>query len=257
MIHNTAIIDSKAELDSNVQVDAYSIIGANVQIASGTWIGPHVVVKGPTQIGHDNKIYQFASVGEDPQDKKYRGELEVRLEIGDRNVIREYCTFNRGTIEGGGVTRMGNDNWIMAYCHIAHDCIVGNQTIFANNSSLGGHIHIEDYVILGAFTIVHQFCRLGMHSFSGGGSAIVKDVLPFVTVSGDRAKSYGLNKEGLKRRGFSVETIQALYEAYKIIFKRQLTTTQAIETLKELSEKHAEVRQMRTFLQESKRGVVR
>ncbi|MCK5661883.1 MAG: acyl-ACP--UDP-N-acetylglucosamine O-acyltransferase, partial [Thiotrichaceae bacterium] len=194
---------------------------------------------------------------EDPQDKKYKGELEVRLEIGERNVIREFCTLNRGTVQGGGVTRIGDDNWIMAYCHIAHDCIVGNHTIFANNTSFGGHIQIEDYVILGAFTIVHQFCRLGMHSFSGGGSAISKDVLPFVTVSGDRAKAYGLNKEGLKRRGFSSETIHALHESYKTIFKRHLTTTQAIETLKELSEKHVEVQQMLTFLQQTTRGIVR
>jgi len=257
LIDAHALIDPTADIDSDVEVGPYSIIGPKVQIASGTWIGPHVVIKGPTQIGHDNKIYQFASIGEIPQDKKYKGEPQTRLEIGDRNEIREYCTVNRGTVQGGGVTRLGNDNWIMAYCHIAHDCDVGNQTIFANNSSLAGHVRIEDYVILGGFTLVHQFCAMGMHSFSGANTLIFKDVPPFVTVWGNRAKAYSINKEGLKRRGFSSETIRALHQAYKIIYKQNLTTEQAIETLKELSEKHPEVRQLVTFLQESKRGIVR
>ncbi|HAI70027.1 MAG TPA: acyl-[acyl-carrier-protein]--UDP-N-acetylglucosamine O-acyltransferase [Gammaproteobacteria bacterium] len=257
MIDAHALIDPTADIDSDVEVGPYSIIGAKVQIASGTWIGPHVVIKGPTQIGHDNKIYQFASIGEVPQDKKYKGEPQTRLEIGDRNEIREYCTVNRGTVQGGGATRIGNDNWIMAYCHIAHDCDVGNQTIFANNTSLAGHVRIEDYVILGGFTLVHQFCAMGMHSFSGANTLIFKDVPPFVTVWGNRAEAYGINKEGLKRRGFSSETIRALHQAYKIIYKQNLTTEQAIETLKELSEKHPEVRQLVTFLQQSKRGIVR
>ncbi|MEK8018674.1 MAG: acyl-ACP--UDP-N-acetylglucosamine O-acyltransferase [Candidatus Parabeggiatoa sp.] len=257
MIDAHALIDPTADIDSDVEVGPYSIIGAKVQIASGSWIGPHVVIKGPTQIGHDNKIYQFASIGEVPQDKKYKGEPQTRLEIGDRNEIREYCTVNRGTVQGGGATRIGNDNWIMAYCHIAHDCDVGNQTIFANNTSLAGHVRIEDYVILGGFTLVHQFCAMGMHSFSGANTLIFKDVPPFVTVWGNRAEAYGINKEGLKRRGFSSETIRALHQAYKIIYKQNLTTEQAIETLKELSEKHPEVRQLVTFLQQSKRGIVR
>jgi len=257
LIDAHALIDPTADIDSDVEVGPYSIIGAKVQIASGTWIGPHVVIKGPTQIGHDNKIYQFASIGEVPQDKKYKGEPQTRLEIGDRNEIREYCTVNRGTVQGGGATRIGNDNWIMAYCHIAHDCDVGNQTIFANNTSLAGHVRIEDYVILGGFTLVHQFCAMGMHSFSGANTLIFKDVPPFVTVWGNRAEAYGINKEGLKRRGFSSETIRALHQAYKIIYKQNLTTEQAIETLKELSEKHPEVRQLVTFLQQSKRGIVR
>jgi UDP-N-acetylglucosamine acyltransferase len=257
LIEPHALIDPTADIDSDVEVGPYSIIGSHVQIASGTWIGPHVVIKGPTQIGHDNKIYQFASIGEIPQDKKYKGEPQTRLEIGDRNEIREYCTINRGTVQGGGVTRLGNDNWIMAYCHIAHDCDVGNQTIFANNSSLAGHVRIEDYVILGGFTLVYQFCAMGMHSFSGASTLIVKDVPPFVTVWGNRAEAYGINKEGLKRRGFSRETIRALHQAYKIIYKQNLTTEQAIETLKELCEKHPEVRQLVTFLQQSKRGIVR
>jgi len=257
LIDAHALIDPTADIDSDVEVGPYSIIGAKVQIASGSWIGPHVVIKGPTQIGHDNKIYQFASIGEVPQDKKYKGEPQTRLEIGDRNEIREYCTVNRGTVQGGGVTRIGNDNWIMAYCHIAHDCDVGNKTIFANNTSLAGHVRIEDYVILGGFTLVHQFCAIGMHSFSGANTLIFKDVPPFVTVWGNRAEAYGINKEGLKRRGFSSETIRALHQAYKIIYKQNLTTELAIETLKELREKHPEVRQLVTFLQQSKRGIVR
>lgn len=257
LIDKHALIDPKAELDSDVQVEPYSIISADVQIAAGTWIGPHVVIKGPTRIGRDNKIYQFASIGEIPQDKKFGGELDSRLEIGDNNEIREYCSFNRGTEEGGGVTSIGDDNWFMAYCHIAHDCLVGNQTIFANGTTLGGHVQIDDYAILGGFTLVHQFCRVGMHSFSGGGSAITKDVPPFVTVCGDRAKAYGINKEGLKRRGFSSETIHALYQAYKIIYRQHLNTEQVIEKLEELSKEDAEVRHLLTFLQQSTRGIVR
>lgn len=257
LIDPHALIDSKAELDNDVSIGPYSIIGADVQIETGTWIGPHVVIKGPARIGRDNKIYQFASLGEVPQDKKYSKEQKTGLEIGDRNEIREYCTMNRGTVQGGGVTRIGNDNWIMAYCHFAHDCQVGNQTIFANGASLAGHVRIEDYVILGGFTLVHQFCTMGIHSFSGANTLIFKDVPPFVTVWGNRAEAYGLNKAGLKRRGFSTETIRALHQAYKIIYKQNLTIEQAIENLKDLSDKHPEVRQLVAFLRQSKRGIVR
>ncbi|MDM8562778.1 acyl-ACP--UDP-N-acetylglucosamine O-acyltransferase, partial [Candidatus Marithioploca araucensis] len=171
-----ALIDPKAELDSDVTVGPYTIIGAEVQIAAGTWIGPHVVIKGPTRIGRDNKIYQFASLGEIPQDKKYGGEPETRLEIGDRNEIREYCSINRGTVQGESVTRIGDDNWIMAYCHIAHDCQIGNQTTFANGASLAGHVQIDDFVTLGGFSLIHQFCAMGKYSFSGASSLIFKDV---------------------------------------------------------------------------------
>lgn len=257
LIDARAVIDSKAELDRDVHVGPYSIIGAHVHIAAGTWIGPHVVIKGPTHIGKNNKIYQFASLGDVPQDKKYAGEPETCLEIGDRNEIREYCTMNRGTVQGGGVTRIGNDNWIMAYTHIAHDCQVGNYTVFANGASLAGHVCIEDYVILGGFTLVHQFCAMGVHSFSGAATVIFKDVPPFVTVWGNRAEAYGINKEGLKRRGFSSETIRALHQAYKTIYKQNLTTEQAIEELKTLSEKYLEVAQMIAFLRQSTRGIVR
>ena len=259
LIDKHALIDPKAELDSDVSVGPFSVIGPDVQIASGTWIGSHVVIKGPTRIGRDNKIYQFASLGEIPQDKKFDAELdkESSLEIGDRNEIREYCTFNRGTRLGGGVTRIGNDNWIMAYCHLAHDCLVGNNTIFSNGTSLAGHIEIEDYVILGAFTLIHQFCRIGKHSFSGGGTAINMDVPPFVMVVGNRAKAYGINKEGLKRHGFSPETIRAVYKAYKVIYRQGLTIAQAIEALQDLSTEYTDVGSMLKFLQKSERGIVR
>jgi len=257
LISAHALIDPKAELDSDVEIGPYSIIGANVQIAAGTRIGPHVVIKGPTRIGRDNKIYQFVSLGEDPQDKKYRGEPDTCLEIGSRNEIREYCTMNRGTVQGGGMTRIGDDNWIMAYCHIAHDCQVGNQTIFANGASLAGHVRIEDFVILGGFTLVHQFCAMGMHSFSGASTLIFKDVPPFVTVWGNRAEAYGINKEGLRRHGKSPETIRALHQAYKIIYKKNFTIEQAIERLKEHRAEYPEVQQLVDFLLQSKRGIVR
>ena len=257
LISAHALIDPKAEVDNNVVVGPYSIISANVQIKAGTWIGPHVVIKGPTRIGRDNKIYQFTSLGENPQDKKYKGEVNTRLEIGDRNEIREYCTMNRGTVQGGSVTHIGNDNWIMAYCHIAHDCQVGNHTVFANGASLAGHVRIEDHVILGGFTLVHQFCAMGVHSFSGASSLIFKDVPPFVKVWGNRAEAYGINKEGLRRQGFSSETIRALHQAYKIVYKQNLTTEQAIENLNELRYKYSEVRQLVTFLRQSTRGIVR
>ena len=257
MIHATAIIDPKAELDSTVQVGPYSVIGAHVQIDAGSQIGPHVVIKGPTRIGQHNKICQFASLGEDPQDKKYGGEPETSLEIGDRNLIREYCTMNRGTVQGGGTTRIGHDNWIMAYTHFAHDCQVGNATVFANGASLAGHVQIEDYVILGGFSLVHQFCVMGKYSFSGAGSVIFKDVPPFVTVWGNRAEAYGINKEGLKRHGFSSEIIHTLHQAYKIIYKQNLTIEQAIKKLEELAQQCSEVNHLITFLQQSTRGIVR
>ena len=200
MIDTRALIHPKAELASDVEVGPYTVIGPDVMIGEGSWIGPHVVINGPTRIGRHNKIFQFASVGEIPQDKKYGGEPTL-LEIGDRNVIREFCTLNRGTAQGGGVTRIGSDNWIMAYVHIAHDCQIGNHTIFANNASLAGHVVIEDHVILGGFTQVHQFCALGAHCFTAFGSGIAKDVPPYVMVAGHPAEPHGLNVEGLRRRG--------------------------------------------------------
>lgn len=257
MIDSSAVIDPNAELDSDVEVGPYTIIGADVKIGAGTSIGPHVVIKGPTTIGQHNRIYQFTALGDVPQDKKYGGETDTRLEIGDHNEIREFCTMNRGTVQGGGVTRIGHHNWIMAYTHIAHDCQVGDHTTFANGASLAGHVRIEDYVTLGGFTLVYQFCAMGRYSFSGASSLIFKDVPPFVTVWGNKAQPYGINKEGLKRHGFNSETIQALYQAYKVIYKQNLTTEQAITLLREEVATHPEIDWLITFLQQSQRGIVR
>jgi UDP-N-acetylglucosamine acyltransferase len=214
---------------------------------------------GPTRIGRDNRIFQFSSIGDDPQDKKYGGErAETLLEIGDRNTIREYCTLNRGTVQGGGVTRIGNDNWIMAYVHIAHDCIVGDCTIFANNASLAGHVVVEDYAILGGFTLVHQFCRIGVNSFAAIATVITKDVPPFVMVSENPAKAHGLNREGLRRRGFSQETINLLRQAYRILYRQGLTVAEAVEQLKEMVPESQEVARLIDFVtNKSTRGIVR
>lgn len=256
MIHPTAVIDPSAKLADSVEVGAYSIIGADVEIGEGTWIGPHVVIQGPTKIGQENKLFQFSSIGEIPQDKKFHGETSY-LEIGDRNTIREFATINRGTEDGGGTTRIGNDNWLMAYIHIAHDCQIGNNTIFANNASLAGHAIIEDFAILGGFTLVHQFCKIGQHAFCGMGSAISKDVPPYVMVNGSPAHPHGLNSEGIKRNGFSKEALKALRDAYKIIYRSNNTTEVAKEELKVLAAKFTEVQNMLTFLEESERGILR
>lgn len=256
MIHPTAVIDPTAKIADSVEIGAYSIIGANVEIDEDSWIGPHVVIQGPTKIGKENKLFQFSSIGEVPQDKKFHGETSY-LEIGDRNTIREFATINRGTEDGGGTTRIGNDNWLMAYIHIAHDCQVGNNTIFANNASLAGHAVIEDFVILGGFTLVHQFCTLGQHAFCGMGSAISKDVLPYVMVNGSPASTYGLNSEGIKRKGFSKETIKALKDAYKIIYRSKLTVKEVNSELKSLAEKFPEVNNMLSGLNNSERGILR
>jgi UDP-N-acetylglucosamine acyltransferase len=256
VIHPTAIIDPSANLADSVEVGAYSIIGADVEIGEKTWIGPHVVIQGPTKIGAENKLFQFSSIGEVPQDKKFSGEVSY-LEIGDRNTIREFATINRGTDDGGGTTRIGNDNWLMAYIHIAHDCQIGNDTIFANNASLAGHVTIEDFVILGGFTLVHQFCKIGQHAFCGMGSAISKDVPPYVMVNGSPAHAHGLNSEGIKRKGFSKEALKALREAYKIIYRANNTLEVAKTEIKSLAEKSSEVQNMLTFLQQSERGILR
>ena len=256
MIDSRAVIHPKAELASDVEVGPFTVIGPDVSIGAGSWIGPHVVINGPTRIGRDNKIFQFASVGEMPQDKKYGGEPTL-LEIGDGNVIREFCTINRGTVQGGGTTRIGSDNWIMAYVHIAHDCHIGDHTIFANNASLAGHVTIEDYVILGGYSLVHQFCSLGAHSFTGFASGIAKDIPPYVMVSGYRAAPHGLNAEGLRRRGFSTETLTRLRRAYKTIYRANLTLKEAIVQLKEQIAECPEIGMMVDFLEKSSRGIVR
>lgn len=256
MIHPTAIIHEGAILASDVSVGPYSIIGDHVEVGSGTWIGPHVVINGPTRIGQDNKIFQFSSLGEMPQDKKYQGE-ETRLEIGDRNVIREFCTFNRGTSQDVGVTRVGDDNWIMAYVHLAHDCQVGNHTIFANNAQLAGHVHVEDYAILGGFTVVHQFCHIGGHSITGMGTILFKDIPPYVTAAGHEAQPHGINTEGLKRRGFSSEAILAIKRAYKTLYKSGLTLEQAKLALVEQAKSCVEIQPLIDFLAHSARGIIR
>ena len=256
MIHPTAIVDLGASIASGAHIGPYTVIGPDVEIGEDTWIGPHVVINGPTRIGRENRIYQFCSLGEMPQDMKYAGE-PTRLEIGDRNVIREYCTFNRGTVQDIGFTRIGNENWIMAYVHLAHDCQVGNNTIFANAASLAGHVLVEDHAILGGFSLVHQFCRIGAHSFSAFGSHIAKDVLPFLMVSGQPAKPRGLNSEGLRRRQFGKERTALLRHAYKIIYRQKLTTEQAKDKLQVLAEQSDDVALMLRFLHNSQRGILR
>ena len=256
MIDSRAVVDPSAKIADGVTIGPFSVIGADVEIGADTWIGPHVVINGPCRIGKDNKIFQFSSIGEEPQDKKYKGEPTF-LEIGDRNVIREYCTFNRGTSQDLGYTRMGDDNWIMAYVHIAHDCVVGNNTICANNTTLAGHVNIEDFAILGGACLIHQFCTAGAHSFIGMGSHISKDVPPYLMVSGQPAAPHGLNIEGLRRREFSPEAIKALRRAYKIVYRSSLTVGKALEQLQELTQEFAEVAQFAEFVAKSERGIVR
>ncbi len=255
-IHLTAIIDPNAELDSSVEVGAYSVIGAGVKVASGTRIASHVVLKGPTTIGKNNQIFQFSSLGEQPQDKKYKDE-PTTLEIGDNNTIREFCTFNRGTTQDKGVTKIGNDNWIMAYVHIAHDCSIGNNTILANNSSLAGHVDIADYAILGGFTLIHQFCKVGAHVITAVGSVVFKDIPPYVTAAGYDAAPHGINAEGLKRRGFSPESIVQIKRAYKVLYRNKLTLEEAKVELAIMQNSCKEISLLTDFLNISTRGIVR
>ena len=256
MIHNTAIIDDSAIIADDVDIGPYTVIGADVEIGAGTVIGPHVVINGPTKIGEQNQIFQFASIGEQPQDLKFHGETS-RLEIGDRNTIREFVTMHRGTEEDKSLTRIGNDNLFMAYVHIAHDCVIGDHIIFANNATLAGHVKVEDHAILGGFTAVHQFTRLGAHCFTGFATAIDRDVLPYFTVAGNRAKARGINKEGLVRRNFPPETIRALQDTFKILIKSKGTLSEKLARADELGNNHAEVRQLLDFLDRSERGWVR
>lgn len=256
MIDPTAVIDPGAQLASGVSIGPYSIIGPDVVIGADSVIGPHVVIMGPTSIGRENRIFQFASIGEAPQDKKYAGE-PTRLEIGDRNTIREFVTINRGTVQDEGVTVLGNDNWIMAYVHIAHDCRIGNHTIFANNASLAGHVRIFDYVILGGFTLVHQFCAIGSHALTAFGSGISKDVPPYVTVGGSPAHAHGLNMEGLRRRGFSPESRMALKRAYRTLYRENRSFEDALAQLRQQAAGDADVAVFADFLQQQTRGIVR
>lgn len=256
MIHPTAIVDACAELEGEVCVGAYAIIGPGVRIGAGTEIGPHTVIKGPTRIGRQNRIFQFASIGEDPQDKKYHGE-ETRLEIGDRNVIREFVTLHRGTVQDQSVTRIGDDNLLMAYTHVAHDCVIGNAVIMANAASLAGHVRVDDNAILGGFSLVHQFCRIGQYSFSAMGSVIGRDVPPYVMVGGSPTKPRGINSVGLERQGFSPEAIRQIKKAYKTIYKSGLILDDAIQKLQELAEETPEVLRMLDFLIQPGRSIIR
>jgi UDP-N-acetylglucosamine acyltransferase len=256
LIDPRAIVDSRARLASDVSVGPFTVIGSDVEIDQGTWIGSHVVIQGPTRIGRDNRIFQFASIGEIPQDKKYGGE-PTRLEIGDRNTIREYCTINRGTVQDAGVTRVGNDNWIMAYVHSAHDCQVGHRTVFANGASLAGHVSIGDDVVMGGFALVYQFCRIGDHSLCGFACGVNQDVPPYIIVAGYRAEPRGINAEGLRRRGFPSVEIQAIRQAYKILYRSDLRVEEAVIEIRSLAEEFPRLRIMVDFLGSSKRGIVR
>jgi UDP-N-acetylglucosamine acyltransferase len=256
MRHPTALIHPGARLAEDVEVGAYSIIGEHVEIGAGTNIGPHVVIGGHTRIGSNNRVFQFCSLGEIPQDKKYANE-PTRLEIGDNNTIREFCTLNLGTAQDAGVTRVGNNNWIMAYVHLAHDCQVGNHTIFANNAQLAGHVTVQDYAILGGFTVVHQFCQIGAHVITGMGTILLQDIPPYVTVSGNPAAPHGTNSEGLKRRGFSSGAVMAIKRAYKTMYKSGLSLEQAKEVILEQAAEHPELHTLVDFLNHTQRGIVR
>jgi UDP-N-acetylglucosamine acyltransferase len=256
MIHPKAIVEPGARLAADVIVGPHAIIGAQVEIGAGSSIGAHAVIEGRTRIGRNNRIHSFAAVGGAPQDKKYAGE-DTALEIGDGNTIREYVTINRGTVQDAGVTRIGDDNWIMAYVHIAHDCQVGSHTIFANATQLAGHVHIGDWAILGGVTLVHQYVHIGAHSFSAVGTILVQDVPPYVMVAGQDAKPYGINSEGLRRRGFSAESIGALKRAYRTLYRSGLGLEEASAALQRLAQDHPEVRSIVEFLARSTRGIVR
>lgn len=261
-IHATAIVDPAAELDSSVSVGPYSIIGPHVKMGAGTTVGPHVVIEGHTTIGRDNRIFQFASLGAIPQDKKYAGE-PCELVIGDRNTIREFCTFNIGSPGDLGVTRVGDDNWLMAYVHLAHDCQVGNNTIFANNTQLAGHVHVGDWAIFGGFTVVHQFVHIGAHSMTAMCTVLFADLPPFVMCQGQPAAARSMNFEGLRRRGFSPDRISAVKAMHKALYRDDLTLQVAMERIAGLSESHPEslqdVQLMLSFLKQSspQRGIVR
>jgi acyl-[acyl-carrier-protein]--UDP-N-acetylglucosamine O-acyltransferase len=257
VIDPRAIVDPRASLAEDVTVEPYAIIGPEVAIAQGTWIGSHALISGPTRIGRNNKIHPFAAIGGNPQDKKY-GDESTLLEIGDRNIIREYCTLNRGTVQGGGITRIGHDNWIMAYVHIAHDCQVGSGTVFANGASLAGHVTVQDYVTLGGFTLVSQFCRIGAYSFTAMGSLINRDVPPYVIVSGPKAEPRGINAVGLRRQGFTPEQIRCLREVYKILYLSDLRLSVALKRLEVLAAEHPVVSRLTAFIEESgTRSIVR
>ncbi len=256
MIHNQAIVDPKARIADDVEIGPWTVIGPDVEIASGTRIASHVVVQGPTRIGRNNRIFQFASVGEECQDKKYRGE-PTRLEIGDNNIIREGCTLHRGTIQDQGLTSIGSDNLLMAYVHVAHDCVVGNNIVLANNVALAGHVRVGDHAILGGFTAVHQFCVIGAHVMCGAGSVVLQDIPAFVLANGNTAKPHGINSEGLRRRGFSTQAISSIKKAYRAIYRQGLKLDEALVLIEGLQNDCPELAQLTDSLRDSSRGIIR
>ncbi|MES2406308.1 MAG: acyl-ACP--UDP-N-acetylglucosamine O-acyltransferase [Pseudomonadota bacterium] len=256
MIHSTAIIHPGAQLGNNVSIGPYAVIGEHVVIGDDTTVGAHTVINGHTLIGRENHIFQFNSIGEIPQDKKYAGE-PTRLEIGDRNIIREFCTLNLGTVQDTGVTRVGNDNWIMAYVHLAHDCQVGNNTTFSNNASLAGHVSVGDFATLGGFTGVHQFCKIGAHVMTGISSVVFKDIPPYITAAGHPATPHGINAEGLRRRGFTAAALAGLKRAYKTLYREGLTFSEAQQRLAEQAQDVPEVQLLVDFLSQADRGIIR
>ena len=256
MIHPSAIVHRGARLAPDVEVGPYSVIGEHVEVGEGSTIGAHVVLDGHTRIGRRNTIWHFVSIGAPPQDKKYKGE-PTGVEIGDRNTFREFCTINRGTSQDAGVTRIGNDNWIMAYVHFAHDCQIGNNAIFANLAQIAGHVSVGDWAILGGNTQAHQFVQIGAHSFTGMGTYLAQDLPPYVTAAGNMARPFGINKEGLKRRGFSPEAIAGLKRAYKTLYRKGLSLEQALGELEAQAVACREVQPLLDFIARSKRGIIR
>jgi len=255
-IHPTAIVDPRAELGPDVSVGAYTLIGPDVVVGARCIIGPHVVMKGPTRIGEDNQIFQFAAIGDAPQDKKYKGE-PTRLELGDRNIVREYVTLNRGTTKDQCVTRIGDDNLFMAYAHVAHDCVVGNQCVLANHATLGGHVQLGDWVIMAGLSAVHQFCKVGAHAFIANYTAVTRDVPPYVMAVGQPAAAHSINSEGLKRRGYTAEQIRNLRNAFRTLYRSGLKLTDAAERLKALAGEQPELQPIVDFLSTSTRSIVR
>jgi UDP-N-acetylglucosamine acyltransferase len=256
MIHPTAIIEDGAQLAPDVEVGPYSIIGSQVSIGPGCRIGPHVVITGRTRLGANNRVYQFASIGDAPQDKKFRGE-DSALEIGDGNTFREYVTINRGTADGGGITRLGDDNWLMAYCHVAHDCQLGSHIIMANGATLAGHVIVGDWVIFAGFSGAHQFCRIGDHAFLGMYGGVNQDVPAYVMVSGQPPRPRGVNSEGLKRRGFSAEDIRHIRDAYRILYRSGLKRDEALDRLRKRLDEQPAIRPMIESAERSERGLLR
>ena len=256
LIHEKALVDPAASIAEDVEIGAFSIVGPKVTIGPGSRIGPHVVVTGRTTIGKNTRIFQFASIGEEPQDKKYDGE-DTELIIGDNNTIRELCTFSRGTVQGEGKTIIGNNNWIMACVHIAHDCVLGDNIIMANNASLAGHVSVGNWAILSGYSLIHQFCSVGEHSFTSFASHVNQSIPPYVTVSGEKARARGINIEGLKRRGYSREQIQQVRRAYRVLYRSELSLEEARKELETMAVEHDEIKPWINFLESTEKGFIR